>query len=273
MDTNFRTYQEHYTRMRNEEPDWDSAEIYPARYACAKPWLPEDRQARILDFGCGWGHQLMGLWCAGYKNLDGVELVPEQAAITARCAADRATITCMDGREFLAEKRNLYDLIILNDILEHIPTGEALPLLRLIRDALRPGGTVVIRTPNMANVVAPYSRYLDITHVAGYTEFSLMQLLDLAGFEDHQVVPEDLSLSSWRPWVPWRGLKLTTRLNIIGHRILYWLRHTNPCPTVYGSNVELYSHKPAKQAQGGPSQPHTTKRKTSEYINSTASGN
>ena len=244
MDIGFKNYDKHYIRTGNHEPDWDSAEMCPARYACAKPWLPKDRQAKILDFGCGWGHQLLGLWCAGYKDIEGVELVPEQAATAVRCAGDRAAITCMDGREFLAEKKNLYDLIILNDVLEHIPTGEAVPLLQLIREALRPGGTVALRVPNMANVVAPYSRYLDITHVAGYTEFSLMQLLDLAGFDGHHVVPEDLSLRSWRPWIPWRGLKLTTRLNILGHEILYWLRHTNPCPTVFGTNVEVYSCKP-----------------------------
>ena len=61
-------------------------------------------------------------------------------------------------------------------------------MLSQIRQALAEGGTVVVRVPNMSNVLASFGRYGDATHVTGYTEYSLMQVLDQAGFENHHIV-------------------------------------------------------------------------------------
>ena len=107
----------------------------------------------------------------------------------------------MGGREYLADRDSVYDLITLNDVLEHIPTTEVMGLLKALRSALRPGGTLVIRVPNIANLFASYSRYLDITHVAGFTEYSLMQVFDKAEFVEHQMVFPIWEFD-WRSWRP-----------------------------------------------------------------------
>jgi len=245
MINNFNSYERHYARMSNKLPDWDAAENNPKEYACTKPWIPYRIDAQILDFGCGWGQQLLSLWCAGYRNIEGVELVKEQAEKAIMCAKGKVSIACMDGREYLSDKSNAYDLIILNDVFEHIPTTESMGLLALLNTALRPGGTLVIRVPNMANIFAAYSRYLDITHVAGYTEYSLMQILGQAGFVDHRLVLPvwKIEWRHWCPWIPWRGMNARGRLDYLLHKFLYWLRgHTKP--TCFGHNVEIYSHKP-----------------------------
>lgn len=242
------SYARHFTRMSNCPPDWEKAERHPSRFACKKPWLPTDHNAKLLDFGCGWGHCLMSLWCAGFRNIIGVELDPEMVRIASECCKGRATIHCADGRDFLRDKKEVFDLVVCNDVLEHFTASEAEDVLRLIYEALVPGGTVVIRTPNMASLLSSYSRYLDITHLSGYTEFSLFQLLDRAGFEDHKVVPDEWGWhpSSWRPWAPWRGLGLRGLLNHCLHRAIYWLRGQAPRPSVFGYNVEVYSHKPRR---------------------------
>ncbi len=245
MKNNFDMYDLHYARVGNKPPDWEAADMSPEDYACKRPWLPKSVTARILDFGCGWGHQLLALWCAGYKNIEGVELVSRQARTANECAQGRFPILCMDGREYLIGKEAAYDLIILNDVFEHIPPSDALELLLTLKAALRRGGTLVIRVPNMANIFASYSYHLDITHVAGYTEYSLMQILDQAGFVAHRLVLPDLGLDlrRWRPWIPWRGLNLRTGMDYLLHKGLYWLRgYTKPC--IYGTNIEMYSKKP-----------------------------
>lgn len=244
MINNFGKYEGHYARMGNTPPNWDIAEETPEKYACTRPWLPSHADARILDFGCGWGKQLLELWCAGYKNIEGVEMVKGQAQICLEQVKGRVPVTCMDGREYLADKNCAYDLIILNDVLEHVPASEAMGLLKTLNIALRSGGTLVIRVPNMANIFASYSRYLDITHVAGYTEYSLMQLLDQADFVDHRMVLPifGVHLRQWRPWAPWRGLSLRPRIDQLLHKFLYWLRgHTKP--SCYDHNIEIYTHK------------------------------
>lgn len=237
-------YEKHYKRMNNIPPNWENAEKMPEEYACNRPWLPSHTDARILDFGCGWGHQLLSLWCAGYKNIEGVELSESQARIAIEQAKGRIRIYCQDGRAYLADKDGVYDLIILNDVFEHISTSEAEGLLEILGLALCKGGTLVVRVPNMANLFASYSRYLDITHVTGYTEYSLMQILDKAGFVEHQLVLPNISFDfrRWRPWAPWRGLNLRAKTGHLLHHMLYWLRGYTK-PRCYGINVEIYTHK------------------------------
>ena len=53
-------------------------------------------------------------------------MVKGQAQICLEQVKGRVPVTCMDGREYLADKNCAYDLIILNDVLEHVPASEAL---------------------------------------------------------------------------------------------------------------------------------------------------
>src|SRR5881397_1294588 len=45
------------------------------------PWLPADRQSRILDIGCGEGALLSFLEECGYRNIDGFDISPENIDI------------------------------------------------------------------------------------------------------------------------------------------------------------------------------------------------
>ena len=260
MPTSFNLYQSyrlHYERMSNLPPDWEAAERGPEAFALDnpwfvafvnRPWLPSDKKAKILDLGCGWGHQLLALWHAGYHRIEGVDLVAEQVETCNEGAAGRFQVHCIGGIEVLSDKIDVYDLVILNDVIEHVPVPEAVPLLRAVFQALVPGGCVVLRTPNMSTILAMYSRYIDLTHLTGYTEFSIQQLLDQAGFEDHCFVPDNYGINrqSWRPWIPWRGLGIRCFLNRCLHRIVYWLREQGNTPAIFDYNLEVYSHKPSE---------------------------
>lgn len=243
-------YNKHYERVNKKIPAWETAEQTPHKFACTnKPWLPENKNARILDFGCGQGHQLLSLWCAGYRNIEGVEISKEQADAAKRASSGRVQITCMDGTLFLSDKNQAYDLIILNDVLEHISKKDAVPLLILINKALVLGGKIVVHVPNMASLVAAFSYAADFTHIAGYTEFSLMQVLDQAGFCNHQFIPDkpEINFSLWRPWVPWRGVGLRNRVNRKLHQVIYWLSGKPTKPTIFSHNIEVYSQKPVSK--------------------------
>ena len=111
----FHAYYLHYESMLSHPPDWDVAERNREAFERRSSWLPRNKEAKILDFGCGWGHQLVALWCSGYHNIEGVELVPEQANACKAAAAGRFEVHCMDGREFLGYKTIGYVLVILND--------------------------------------------------------------------------------------------------------------------------------------------------------------
>ena len=241
----FGAYEQHYQRVGNELCDWNYAEAHASAFACRQPWLPANKDARILDFGCGWGKQLLSLWCAGFKNLEGVELVAEQARVAAEGVAGRFPVHCMDGRVFLASRQSKYDLVILNDVIEHVPRQETVPLLTCIRQSLVPGGRIVVRTPNMSTLLAGYSRYMDVTHVTGFTEFSILQVLEEAGFDNPQFVREYFGWPprTRRPWIIVRRLNFRGLFNEWLHRMLYAARSQQPAPTIFSMNLIVYADK------------------------------
>jgi SAM-dependent methyltransferase len=97
-----------------------------------------------LDVGCGRGDLAAALLARGWRAA-GVEPSERAAAIAARrgvqvVGATLATAQLpVDG----------YDLVVLRHSLEHLP--EPLEDLRRVREALRPGGRIVISAPNFAS--------------------------------------------------------------------------------------------------------------------------
>lgn len=85
--------------------------------------------------------------------------------------------------EFLLDKKEHYDVIVLNDVMEHMTKEEIFKVMDAVGNALKRGGRFLAKTPNMANpFVACVGRYIDITHETGFTEVSMKQVLKAAGF-------------------------------------------------------------------------------------------
>ena len=241
----YRQYAAHYARSGNDEPDWLAASRNPERLARRSEWLPRDRNARILDVGCGWGGLLMSLWCAGYRNLEGIDLSREQVEIGNRAAGGRIRIQCAEAAAFLRRHSARYDLITMFSVIEHVAASEVVPLLDLVRRALRPGGRVVLYAPNLANLTSAWIQFSDITHLTGFTELSIQQALDQAGFENHRLVTtKAYDLSQWDVLRPWRGLGLGQAANHILHRLAYGITGQSPRPSCFAANLEIYSHRP-----------------------------
>ena len=75
-------------------------------------------------------------------------------------------------------------MIIMNDLIEHLAKEEMVDILSAARRALKQGGALMCRLPNMSNIFGVYLLYNDFTHETGFTEYSLRQLLQLSGFND-----------------------------------------------------------------------------------------
>ncbi len=151
------------------------AEIYRGR-------LPEDRDACVLDIGCGAGHFLFFLEKHGYRHAEGIDLSSQQVAV---CRTRiKGPVEAADVFDFLEGKDAVYDLLVAHDMLEHVAKDKVLLLVQKLFAALKPGGTLIIRVPNMSNPLAAHSRYIDMTHELGFTERSLFQLLFTGGFRD-----------------------------------------------------------------------------------------
>lgn len=244
MELAYTQYERHYKRVGNVALDYETVRANPEKYRIRDDWLPRDPDAAILDIGCGWGNLLLSLWVSGYRNLTGVDMSETMCAIAKSNLPDEVDICCADATVFLATGQKIYDVITIFDTLEHLTIEKAAVLLHQCYKALAPGGSIVVRTPNMANLLSAYSMYLDITHVQGYTEFSLFQLLDLSGFVDHRVVRPHPIASRLTLERLLGGLSKREFLNAIIHRVLFRLRGQTPVPTTFAYNLVVQSFKP-----------------------------
>lgn len=243
------SYNKHFLRLGNADPR-SQIDAFSLRADHVRPWmeaLPKD--ARILDCGCGFGHFLYVLACLGFRSLEGVERDPDACRVAMAALGDRAVIHEADAFACLEANPGRFDLIICQDVLEHFPPDQGERLLLAIFRALRPGGLLHLRVPNMSSLLAAYSRYLDITHLNGFTEYSLAQLCDQCGFSGHELLPEH-PRQVFAPAWPFRMIKRAARLlvyaaNYFLHRAVYALRLQQPIPTRFGMNIELVTRKPA----------------------------
>lgn len=152
------------------------------------PYLTKNKDARILDFGCGMGHFLYFLKKMSYSNFIGIDISPQQVDFVRKYITNNVILA--DGFDFLKEslrKGDYFDIIVLNDVIEHIPKVKIPELLKLMFNVLKPGGKVFIKTDNMGNPFNLRSRYMDFTHEIGFTEHSLYEVLYMAGFRKIRV--------------------------------------------------------------------------------------
>jgi 2-polyprenyl-3-methyl-5-hydroxy-6-metoxy-1,4-benzoquinol methylase len=104
-----------------------------------------------------------------------------------------------------------YDCVVFNDVLEHMEEPEG--AVRLARDALRPGGTVVASIPNIRNWATIHSivrqgrfQYvdrgvLDRTHLRFFCRRDMELLFEDASFDvlgAHGISP--LDADKWSRW-------------------------------------------------------------------------
>ena len=156
-------------------------------------FFPADRDARILDLGCGYGALEYYAAQAGYANIRGVDRSVEQLDASRRLGI--ANIAQDDCFEMLAkEQPGSLDAIVSFDLIEHLPKEQVCDLAAAIAKALAPGGRWILHCPNAESPMGGRVRYGDFTHELAFTRLSLAQLLTsfrfsrVECFEDGPVV-------------------------------------------------------------------------------------
>jgi 2-polyprenyl-3-methyl-5-hydroxy-6-metoxy-1,4-benzoquinol methylase len=197
--------------------------------------MPADKQAKILVISCGPGYLVKMLRDCGYTCVLGIDSDAAKVEV-----ARRHELPCEVARafEFLADKRSEYDVIIPEQELNHLTLDETVEFLTLCRQSLQPGGKVVVYAMNAANpMVGSENLSHNIDHFYLVTEYSLGQILQLAGFR--QVQPFALQLYVfWKNPLNYVGLAVTAALEGL-FRVLFMM---------YGKKVKILSKKVAAVA-------------------------
>lgn len=208
------------------------------------PWIDEiPKEACILDAGCAQGHLLEALRRLGYVQLTGVELSTQLLATARVRLSESVQLIEADIRDWLKQASpQSYDLVFFHDVLEHLPRKDTIEVLRSFHRLLAPGGLISVRVPNMSCLIAANCMAIDFTHITHFTELSLLQVLEAAGFDPVRISFERQAprfFWSWR--YSYRCLfrllnRLRWYLNNGVHRGLYLLVDFLP-PTVFDPNL------------------------------------
>jgi trans-aconitate methyltransferase len=175
--------------------------------------MPDDKDARLLDLGCGAG--LLMEWLrngVGFSKITGIDADLGQVKFAQSLNLDVEQVT--EPWKWLKSKKE-YDVIIMKDVLEHIPDDIVLPMLTVVWQALSERGTLILTVPNANSSFASRYRYIDYTHLRSYTEVSLASELRRAGILNLEIRGDDV----WRP----RSLKGAGRL-ILKALVRTWRR-------------------------------------------------
>ena len=196
------------------------------------PHLPQDLSAKIIDVGCGWGQFLAWLSGHGYSSIEGIDLGTQQVTECRKLGFAVEQVT--DSAAFLSTRPEEFDVITMHHIIEHVETFEGLALLRAAYSALRKNGRIIVQTPNMNATSANFSRYIEITHVTGYTDSSLAEALQLAGFKNVAVYGNRTGFQ-WKPKrIAWLGLQKASRL---AWRLMLFAELGSDAPRILTKNL------------------------------------
>lgn len=180
----------HLTHIKNITlDDLKRQRIYETYGAYYKRFLPADKNAKILDVGCGYGRFLYFLEQAGYKNVQGIDISKEQLEVARRLGI--TNVLHHNASDFLQEHEGEFDMIIALDFLEHFSKDKILSLLNTVYRGLKEGGVFLLRAPNADGLFGSRFRYWDFTHEVAFTKTSVSQVLACSGFKDIEVCPVD----------------------------------------------------------------------------------
>lgn len=142
----------------------------------------------VLDLGSGWGEFSYAVQ-ANLKFSVDIEIE------WAKFVAGKAEFSVQDAAK-LAFAENSIEVIFMSNLLEHIPDRLAmLQVLKQVYRVLMLNGRVAVMGPNFKYTYRQYFDFFD--HYCEYTDRSMVEALQLAGFEKFMlVIPRFLPFST-----------------------------------------------------------------------------
>ena len=146
--------------------------------------LPENKDAKIVDLGCGFGTFIKPAIDAGYVNISGYDISEEQVKIAHKLGLKN--IHCMSIEDYFA-KGDKVDVLMGLDIIEHFTKDELIDFLTQAKSCLNPGGKIILRTPNMDAPQTSVYAFGDISHETFLNKSSALQVMRSIGFNNIDV--------------------------------------------------------------------------------------
>jgi SAM-dependent methyltransferase len=161
------------------------------RFLTVEKLLPQPC-ARILDLGCGPG-TFLGNLKSPFRYGLGIDLATAQIEFAQRTYSQpNLEFRAADVRGLAVDEP--FDAVVSIEVIEHLPPAETQPFLRTVRAILKPGGVIILTTPNYRSLWPLLERLVSRVGPVDYTRqhinpFNVSRLeaeITEAGFRDIQ---------------------------------------------------------------------------------------
>jgi nucleoside-diphosphate-sugar epimerase/2-polyprenyl-3-methyl-5-hydroxy-6-metoxy-1,4-benzoquinol methylase len=203
------------------------AKFYKRNYS---KYMPTDRSSRTLVISCGTGYMVELMKNEGYTDVLGIDSDPEKIKV-----AKGHGLNCQTANAFPFLKGNSepFDLIFAEQEINHLTKKEITTFLKLCRDSLNTGATLIVHSINGANpITGSEALAQNFDHFNTLTEYSLAQILGASGFKNISVFPLNLYIFYENP-ANYIGMVLNFLLNTV-FRIVF---------IFYGKNNRIFTKK------------------------------
>ena len=148
--------------------------------------LPPSKESAILDIGFGGGWFLAACLMLGYTNLSGADFGIQNKSYVADWKKGNITLHQIESDigTFLSDHPAQFDFIHMSHVIEHIPKYSLLWVVDALYQALKPGGVLLLCTPNMEGPTPNSSLYVTLAHEYGFCGSNLKSLLDICCFDE-----------------------------------------------------------------------------------------
>lgn len=185
------------------------------------------RPLQVLDAGCGDGVQLQELTENPELQVWGIDYNPIR---TTRARQRFLKVNIVLGDLLHSPfKSNVFDLVLCSQVIEHIP--QDVLLLEELANVLKPGGILILGTPNEGCLMARLRNYIferdilkNTDHLHFYREPVIRRKIEAAGFTIQEVMRENCFFP--HQWINY----YLTKWNL-GFRIMTWLNKGIPSQT------------------------------------------
>ncbi|WPD21678.1 MAG: class I SAM-dependent methyltransferase [Candidatus Electrothrix scaldis] len=189
-------YEEGFSLSKSQGLDLRSFELTARKYRWnyRRFFSSLPKNAKILDVGCGLGQFLYYLQKEGFSDVTGIDMSDTQIELALKMQPEVDLRHVKDSVNFFLQREEKYDVITMNDVLEHIEKDHLISFLQALYRSLKPNGMIIVKTINSAYPLSHASRYLDLTHTISFHEKSLTQLLRHVGFADVCCYQEEIGI-------------------------------------------------------------------------------
>ncbi len=142
----------------------------------------------VLEIGCGTGIFSRYLQKKGFTNV--VCLDVDESLAPVLNDLDPYQVIFDDAENYVASLPDdrKFDLIVMQDVLEHLSFEKSRSMLNALHSALSPNGRIVVRVPNMSSPWGARIYYGCFDHITPYSPDRVREIADKTSFRVEKIM-------------------------------------------------------------------------------------